>query len=103
MSSLAFLLVLVGSLQEILEFGSVTFLLVSLLMAIANYKIHRKTGASRPLTILAVAGLSTGTLLILYYEAVNQPRQLGFIVGLYLLLSLGAWLYARPSSAVSGC
>jgi amino acid transporter len=103
MSSLAFLLVLVGSLQEILEFGSVTFLLVSLLMALANYKIHRKTGASRPLTMLAVAGLSTGTLLILYYEAVNQPRQLGFIVGLYLLLSLGAWLYARQHSPVSGC
>ena len=47
MSSLAFLLVLVGSLQEILEFGSVTFLLVSLLMAIANFKIHRKTGAAQ--------------------------------------------------------
>lgn len=103
MSSLAFLLVLVGSLQQILEFGSVTFLLVSLLMAIANYKIRLKTGASRALTILAIAGLSTGTLLILYYEAINQPRQLGFVVGLYLLLSLGAWLYARHHSRVSRC
>jgi amino acid transporter len=95
MSALAFLLVLVGSLQEILEFGSVTFLLVSLLMAVANYKMHRQTGASRPLTLIAIAGLGIGTLLILYYEAINQPRQLVSIVGLYLLLSLGAWLYAR--------
>ena len=101
MSSLAFLLVLVGSLQEILEFGSVTFLLVSLLMAVANYKIHHKTGASRPLTMLAVAGLSAGTLLILYYEAVNQPRQVGFIVGLYVLLSVGAWSYAKHYSPAS--
>jgi amino acid transporter len=100
MSSLAFMLILVGSLQDILEFGSVTFLLVSLLMAIANYKIHLKTGASRPLTLLAIAGLGTGTLLILYYEAVNQPHQLGFIVGLYLALSVGAWLYAKRFSPV---
>jgi len=95
MSSLAFLLVLAGSLQEILEFGSITFLLVSLLMAVANFKIRDKTGASRLLTLVAVAGLSVGTLLILYYEAANQPRQLLFILGLYLLLSMGAWFYAR--------
>lgn len=101
MSSLAFLLVLAGNLQDILEFGSITFLLVSLLMSIANYKIHRKTGASRPLTLLAIVGLSIGMLLILYFEAVNQPRQLGFIIGLYLLLAVGAWLYARHPSALS--
>jgi amino acid transporter len=100
MSSLAFLLILLGNLQEILEFGSITFLLVSLLMAIANFKIRDKTGASRLFTLLAIVGLSVGTILILYYEAANKPRQLIFILGLYLLLSFGAWFYARLYSKV---
>jgi len=94
MSLLAFLLVLVGTLQEILEFGSITFLLVSLLMAVANYRIRRQTGSSTLTTLLTIAGLALGTVLILFYEASNQPRQLIFIVLLYALLSAGSWLYS---------
>jgi len=95
MALLAFLLVLAGSLELILEFGSVTFLLVSLLMAYANFKIRKLTHSSSVLTILAFLGLMFGTLLILYYELTYQPQQMLFIVGLYALLTLGAWLYSR--------
>lgn len=94
MSLLAFLLVLAGSLQEILEFGSITFLLVSLLMAYANYKIRSLTNSSRLLTLLAITGLATGTVLILFYEATNQLQQLIFILALYGILSAGSWLYS---------
>ena len=45
LSVFAFILVLAGNLELILEFGSVTFLLVSLLMAYANYKL---LGRKRP-------------------------------------------------------
>ncbi|MEZ5528702.1 MAG: APC family permease [Porticoccaceae bacterium] len=95
MSLFAFLLVLSGSLQEILEFGSITFLLVSLLMAFANFRIRAATRSSTPITLLSVVGLAVGTGLILIYEAQNQPKQLLFILGLYAILSLGAWLYAE--------
>lgn len=95
MSALAFLLVLVGSLQVILEFGSVTFLIVSFLMAYANFRIRRQTHSSLLVTIIAMASLFLGTALIIYYESVNQPEQLAFILGLYALLCGGAWLYAR--------
>jgi amino acid transporter len=95
MSSLSFVLVLIGGLKMILEFGSVTFLLVSLLMAYANYRIRHKTGSSTLVTAIAIFGLSIGTLLILYYEAVNQPKQLLFILVLYALLSAGSWFYSR--------
>ena len=79
----------------ILEFGSVTFLLVSMLMGHANFRMRHLTGSSTSLTLAAIAGLLLGTALILYYEFTYQPRQLLFVGGIYLLLTLGAWLYAH--------
>ncbi len=95
MSATATLLILVGGLQLILEFGSITFLLVSLLMAIANFKIRKQTRSSTLFTVISILGLVTGTLLILMYEYQTQPEQLRFIIGLYVLLSASAWGYAR--------
>jgi len=98
MSALAFSLVLAGSLQVILEFGSVTFLLVSLLMAYANFRIRHLTGSSLIVTVVAIAGLMAGTVLIFYHVFVHRPEQIVFIGGLYLLLAAGAWLYARKGA-----
>ena len=95
MTATASLLILGGGLRLILEFGSITFLLVSLLMALANFKIRAKTNSSTLFTLIAIAGLLTGTVLILYYEYTTQPEQLLYIIGLYLFLSFSAWLYAR--------
>jgi len=102
MASLAFCMVLAGSLQVILEFGSVTFLLVSLLMAYANYKIRHLTGSSAVLTILSLFGLIMGTVAILYYEISTQIQQMFFIGGLYVLLTIGSWLYAKNKKDQSG-
>jgi amino acid transporter len=95
MSSTATLLILLGGLQLILEFGSITFLLVSLLMAVANFKIREKTNSSTLFTLVAIFGLLLGTIFILYYEFQTKPEQLIFIVGLYALLSVAAWGYAH--------
>lgn len=95
MSSFAIMLILAGNLQVILEFGSVTFLLVSLLMAYANFKIRQRTNSSAIITLLAIIGLLTGTILILYYEYEHQPEQLIFITAIYTLLTVSAWLYAK--------
>ncbi len=95
MSSFAIMLILAGNLQVILEFGSVTFLLVSLLMAYANFKIQQRTNSSAIITLLAIIGLLTGTILILYYEYEHQPEQLIFITTIYTLLTVSAWLYAK--------
>jgi amino acid transporter len=95
MAATATLLILVGGLRLILEFGSITFLLVSLLMAIANFKIRAETDSSTFFTLIAIFGLLLGTGFIFYYELQTQPDQLFFIVGLYTLLSIGAWSYAK--------
>jgi len=94
MSTLAFMLIIAGSLKVILEFGSVTFLVVSFLMAFANFKIRKKTDSSLTLTLLAMFGLLMGTAFIIYYEATTQIEQLYFIVAIYALLTLGAWLFS---------
>ena len=95
MATLAFFLVLIGGLELILEFGSVTFLLISLLMAFANYKVRHLTHSSSFVTLFAIFGLISGTILIFYYEFSNQLQQMFFIIGLYILLTVGSWLYSR--------
>ena len=98
MAGIASLLIAMGGLRLILEFGSITFLLVSLLMAIANFKIRHKTNSSTVITLLSIAGLFMGTALILIYEYQSNPEQLLFIVMLYIILSLGAWGYSKIKS-----
>jgi len=102
MAVLAFCLVLAGSLEVILEFGSVTFLLVSLLMAYANYTIRDLTNSSLWVSTVSFFGLLGGTALILYYEFNNQPQQLLFIIGLYTLLTAASWLFSKNKAHQAG-
>lgn len=98
MAIMSCVLILIGGLELILEFGSITFLLVSLLMAIANYKIRLKTNSSKTLTSLSIFGLSIGGILILYYEFTHKWEQMLIIISLYILLALGAWLFSKKRS-----
>lgn len=102
MSALAFLLVMAGTLEVILEFGSVTFLLVSLMMAFANFRVRHLTDSSTLMTAIALLGLMTGTVLILYYEYSHQPEQLVFILSLYTALTAAAWLFSRGRAQYKG-
>lgn len=98
MASLASVLILIGGLELILEFGSITFLLVSLLMAVANFKIRKKTNSSLFLSASGILLLALGTVLILYYEFTEEWEQMLFIIGLYVLLSFGAYIFSRKKA-----
>jgi len=95
MGLVASILILMGGLRLILEFGSITFLLVSLLMSIANLKMRKETESSLFISLVSIVGLFMGTVLILYYEFQNSPEQLFFIGGLYMVLTFLAWSYVR--------
>lgn len=97
MAVMASVLILIGGLQLILEFGSITFLLVSLLMAVANYKIPEKTNSSRFLTAFSIIGLGVGGTLILYYEFTTKWEQMTAILILYIVLAFGAWVYSKKN------
>ena len=95
MAAVSSALVLIGGLELILEFGSITFLLVSLLMAVANFKIRKKTKASPILAVLAIIMLGACGILILYYEFTNELKQMLLIITLYIVLTIGAFIYAK--------
>lgn len=95
MSSLAFLLIMSGGLQLILELGSITFIIVSLLMAIANYKIRHKTKTHASVAIISILGLSIGLISLLYYESKTEITNLIFIFCVYLVILFFAFLYGR--------
>lgn len=97
MSILAWILVLSGGLQVILEFGSITFILVSFLMAVANFKKRKETDSSPWFTGIAMLGLLAAGILIIYYEFTENLSQFIVILGFYLLLAISAILYSRKN------
>ncbi len=95
MAIMAGILIVVGGLRLLVEFGSITFLVVSLLMAIINHKIRKKTQSSSLITIMAIIGLGVGGILILYYEFTHKWEQMVAIIFVYIALTIGAWLYSK--------
>lgn len=95
MFGLAFLLVLGGGLQIILEFGSVTFIIVSFLMALANFKKRRETGSHVILTLAAMLCLFVAGALILIFQFVHAPWQLVSTLVIYTILIVGAVIQSR--------
>ncbi|WP_320034327.1 APC family permease [Halarcobacter sp.] len=95
MAILAFCLILSGTLQLLLEFGSITFLVVSLIITLSNFKIRKETNSSTVLLSIAIFVLTLGTGFILYYEFLNEIKQMFFILFIYFLLTLGALYYSK--------
>jgi len=99
MSVLAFVLLATGGLQVILEFGSITFIIVSLIMAYTNYKKRIETNSSLVITIAALVGLLIAGLLIIYFEFTENKEQFLYIIIIYILLGIGAFFYSKESKS----
>ena len=94
-SLLAFVLILTGGLETILEFGSITFIAVSFLMAYANFKIRKQTNTKGVYAVLAMVGLFVAGVSILYYELTTEPQKMVYIFGLYGILIVMALIYSK--------
>ncbi len=95
MTFTAALLVIVGGLEELLEFSSITFIIVSLLMAIANFVKRQQTG-THPVVAVGVMGfLTVGMVAILRYQWLFHTSALAVTIGIYTALAIGSVLYAR--------
>ncbi|WP_428740452.1 APC family permease [Tenacibaculum sp.] len=100
MSIFAFVLLVTGGLQVILEFGSITFIVVSFLMAYTNYKKRLETNSSLLFTIIALLGLFVAGLLIIYFEFTENKEQFIYIITIYILLGIGAYLYSKRKERI---
>ncbi len=99
MSVFAYVLLATGGLQVILEFGSITFIIVSMLMAYTNYKKRIETNSSLIITAVSFIGLLLAGLLIIYFEFTENKEQFIYIIIIYILLGLGAFLYSRMKTS----
>ena len=95
MAILAFVLILTGTLSSILEFGSITFILVSFLMAYSNFTIRDKTHTNIFYAIFAMVGLTIAAGFIIYYEINSDAKQVISIVSIYIALAVGAYLFSK--------
>lgn len=98
MAVMAAILIIAGGLRLLVEFGSITFLVVSLLMAVINHNIRQKTNSSSLITIMAIIGLGMGGVLILYYEFTHKWEQMISILIVYGILSIGAYIYSKKGT-----
>lgn len=96
MSLFAFVFILSGQLETIIEFGSITFIIVSFLIAIANFHIKEKTKSNAILAILAIVFLGSSALAILYYEWTHDRQQVFYTFSIYSALALCARFLSRP-------
>jgi len=98
MSLLAFVLLATGGLQVILEFGSITFIIVSMIMAYTNYKKRTETNSSLLFTVVSFVALLMAGLLIIYFEFTENKKQFFYIITIYILLGMGAFFYSKNKS-----
>lgn len=94
MSLISFLFILSGGLQSIIEFGSITFIIVSFLMAYSNFTIRHKTNSHSIVSLMAMFFLGSAAFIILFYKATTDIYQLLTILGIYILLAIFAKLYS---------
>lgn len=97
MSIFSFIIILTGGLQQILEFGSITFIVVSCLMAISNFKIRNLTNSNYSVCALAITLLSLAAILILIYEANTNFNQLLIILSIYGVLAFLAYYFSKKN------
>ncbi len=87
-----------GSLSVIAEFSSLTFLLVSIGVSIANIKLQNLTKANLKLAYLGLLLMLVTSATIIGYLAINNKNELSIIALIYLAVSLAAIIYQKVTS-----
>jgi len=89
-----------GGLEFIASFSSLTFLLVSLAVCIANWKL-RATTAARPWLVIAGMVMLTATIItLLFYLLLQSPHILIAVSCIYLAVTLMTLAYHFSNGAI---
>jgi len=92
---IALLLSGLGRLELIASFSSLTFLLVSIAVCVANLRLRKTTHAAVPPVLAGILLMGTTVLLLLFYLAENNPNALAFSAVAYAAVSLTYFLFRR--------
>ncbi len=95
---LAVIFAFFGTLDIIAEFSSLTFLLVSIGVSIANLKLRKKTKADLKVALTGLLLMVVTTAAIVVHLASNNPVKIEVITAIYISSALAATLYIRRLS-----
>jgi amino acid transporter len=85
---LSIVLTLLGGLDLIVAFSSLTFLIVSIGVSIANFRLRAETGCYVPAVLLGIILMSATSLTLCYYLWRHEPDKLVWIVVIYAIVLL---------------
>ncbi len=97
---LAGALTALGGLDVIASFSSMTFLLVSIGVCIANLKLRGRTSSKLLPVIAGLALMGTTVILLVIYEIRNEPKTLIFTIGIYLMTIVAHLVFERYRAKV---
>ena len=86
-------LAIIGGLDLITSFSSLTFLLVSAMVAVANGRLRATTGARMPIVAASLILMATTITLVVIHMLRNEPVALAAILALYGGTALAALAY----------
>ncbi|MFV1962126.1 MAG: APC family permease [Acidimicrobiia bacterium] len=95
MTAVGLALSLAGSLEVIASFSSLTFLVVSLVVSVANLQLKERTGARTWIVVTGIVLMAATITLLIWYLATNQPRDLAFVAVFYGAALTAQQLFAR--------
>jgi len=101
MTAAALLMTVLGGIEALLEFGSISFILVSLLMALANFVERERTATPAVVAVGVMVFLAIAMLAILRYQWLFHLRALAVTFGIYAALGVGSAIYARRRGAAA--
>ena len=94
-TALAALLTGFASLELIASCSSMTFLLVSIGVCVANLRLRRVTHAALAPVLLGIVLMTVTVTLLVVYLAANDPRTLLFCCGIYGVVCVAHLIFER--------
>jgi amino acid transporter len=92
---LALVLTVMGGLELIASFSSMTFLLVSIAVCVANFRLRKVTKTALTPIIFGIALMASTVILLVRYLLDGHGRTLGFIGAAYAVIALAFWFFQR--------
>ena len=86
---------LAGGLEVIASFSSMTFLLVSIGVSVANWRLRQKTKSKGWAVLSGIGLMSITVLLLIVHLARDDPKTLAAVAAIYLAAGIPAWYYGR--------
>ncbi|WP_456395905.1 APC family permease [Desulfurobacterium sp.] len=84
---------MLGTLSIIAEFSSLTFLMVSIGVSIANIKLKEKTHANTAIALAGLILMMVTSITIVGYLLKTNPEEIAVILGLYIVVSAISVVY----------